>query len=117
MLHLAELVAGVPYRVPKHCTVLQDGRRVRIGYGENDHCCERFALAGEWLRARGLQSEGRVGEPPALLARGGEIVSRSRASIWRAIRWCFPIRAVPDVPNATWPAAARSLSDMFRALL
>ena len=37
MLHLAELVAGVPYRVPKHCTVLQDGRPVQIGYGENDH--------------------------------------------------------------------------------
>lgn len=24
-LHLAELQAGVPYRVPKHCTILQDG--------------------------------------------------------------------------------------------
>lgn len=74
MLHLAELIAGVPYRVPKYCTVLQDGHPVRIGYGENDHCCERFALAGEWLRARGLQSEGRVGHAPALLARARDIV-------------------------------------------
>jgi aminoglycoside N3'-acetyltransferase len=44
--------------VPKHCTVLQDGRPVRIGYGENDHCCERFTFAGEWLRARGCSPKG-----------------------------------------------------------
>jgi aminoglycoside 3-N-acetyltransferase-4 len=49
-LHLAELIASVPYRVPKHITVLQDGRPVRVPYGENDHCCERFTLADEWLR-------------------------------------------------------------------
>ena len=73
-LHLAELIAGVPYRVPACCTVLQNGRRVRINYGENDHCCERFAFADEWLRARGLQSEGRVGHAHARLARARDIV-------------------------------------------
>jgi aminoglycoside N3'-acetyltransferase len=73
-LHLAELIAGVPYRVPACCTVLQKGRRVRIDYGENDHCCERFAFADEWLRARGLQSEGRVGHAHARLARARDIV-------------------------------------------
>jgi aminoglycoside 3-N-acetyltransferase-4 len=73
-LHMAELLAGVPYRVPKHCTVIQDGRRVRIDYGENDHCCERFAFADDWLRARGLQSEGRVGHAQARLARARDIV-------------------------------------------
>lgn len=74
-LHLAELVAGVPYRVLKYCTVLQEGRRVRIHYGENDHCCRRFALADEWLRARGLQAEGRVGHAHARLARARDIVA------------------------------------------
>lgn len=73
-LHLAELLAGVPYRVAKYCTVLQEGRPVRIGYGENDHCCARFALADEWLRARGLQREGRVGHAHARLARARDIV-------------------------------------------
>jgi len=73
-LHLAELLAGVPYRVPSYCTVLQDGRPVRIDYEENDHCCERFAFADEWLRARGLQSEGRVGHGHARLARARDIV-------------------------------------------
>jgi len=73
-LHLAELLAGAPYRVPKHCTIAEDGRPVRIDYGENDHCCARFALADEWLRQRGLQSEGLVGHAHARLARSHDIV-------------------------------------------
>jgi aminoglycoside N3'-acetyltransferase len=74
-LHLAELLVGAPYRVPRHCTVVRDGRPVRIEYGENDHCCARFVLADEWLRARGLQSEGRVGRARARLARSRDIVA------------------------------------------
>jgi aminoglycoside 3-N-acetyltransferase len=73
-LHLAELLAGVPYRVPRFCTVLRDGRPVRVEYRENDHCCARFALADAWLRARGLQAEGRVGHAHARLARARDIV-------------------------------------------
>jgi aminoglycoside N3'-acetyltransferase len=74
-LHLAELLAGVPYRVPSYCTVLQNGSPVRIEYGENDHCCARFAFADEWLRARGLQAEGRVGNAHARLARARDILA------------------------------------------
>jgi aminoglycoside 3-N-acetyltransferase len=73
-LHLAELLAYVPYRVPTYCTVLEDGHPVRVDYEENDHCCERFAFADEWLRARGLQSDGRVGHAHARLARARDIV-------------------------------------------
>jgi aminoglycoside N3'-acetyltransferase len=73
-LHLAELLAAVPYRVPSYCTVLQDGRPVRIDYGENDHCCEHFAFVDQWLRTGGLQSEGRVGHARARLARARAIV-------------------------------------------
>ena len=73
-LHLAELMAGVPYRVPKQITVLRDGVPVRIDYGENDHCCLRFTLADEWLRSRGVQREGLVGHAPARLARSRDIV-------------------------------------------
>jgi aminoglycoside N3'-acetyltransferase len=75
MLHLAELLAGVPYRVPKHCTVLRNGRPTRIEYHENDHCCARFALADDWLRARRLQADGKVGHAHARLARAQDIVS------------------------------------------
>jgi aminoglycoside N3'-acetyltransferase len=73
-LHLAELLAGVPYRLMKYCTLLQDGHPVRIDYGENDHCCARFTFADEWLRERGLQSEGRVGHAHARLARARDVV-------------------------------------------
>jgi aminoglycoside 3-N-acetyltransferase len=74
-LHLAEALARVPYRVTKHCTVLEDGRPVRVDYWENDHCCARFALADDWLRTRGLQADGRVGHAHARLARARDIVS------------------------------------------
>ena len=74
-LHLAELLAGVPYRVPKHCTVLEEGRPRRVDYGENDHCCARFTLADGWLRQRGLQAEGRVGHAHARLAGARDIVA------------------------------------------
>jgi aminoglycoside 3-N-acetyltransferase len=73
-LHLAELLAEVPYRVPRHVTVVREGRPVRLDYRENDHCCERFALADGWLRCRGLQSEGRVGHAHARLVRSQDIV-------------------------------------------
>jgi aminoglycoside 3-N-acetyltransferase len=74
-IHLAELIANVPYRLPKHITVLQDGRPVRIEYGENDLCCDRFKLVDEWLRERGLQSEGLVGHAHARLVRARDVVS------------------------------------------
>lgn len=73
-LHLAEILAAVPYRVTKHCTILEDGRPVQIEYGENDHCCARFALADGWLRMRGLQSEGQVGYAHARLVRARDVV-------------------------------------------
>jgi aminoglycoside 3-N-acetyltransferase len=74
-LHLAELMAGVPYRTPSYCTVLENGRPTRVDYGENNHCCVRFALADDWLRARGLQAEGRVGRAHARLAKSRDIVA------------------------------------------
>ena len=74
-LHVAELLAGVPYRVPHRITVRgADGRPERVEYGENDHCCQRFALADGWLRDRGLQREGPVGHAHARLVRARDAV-------------------------------------------
>lgn len=73
-LHLAEILAGVPYRSPSTCTIIENGRLKRIDYGENNHCCLRFALADDWLRAAGLQSEGRVGHAEARLMRSRDLV-------------------------------------------
>jgi aminoglycoside N3'-acetyltransferase len=74
-VHLAEILAGVPYRVPKHITIEFGRRRMRIDYLENDHCCQRFALLDDWLRDRGLQSEGQVGHAHARLMRARDVVS------------------------------------------
>jgi aminoglycoside N3'-acetyltransferase len=74
MLHLAEIIAKVPYGIPRHCVVIQGGRHTRIDYLENDHCCQRFALADQWLRSKGLQAEGPVGHGTARLARARDIV-------------------------------------------
>jgi len=73
-IHLAEVLGGAPYRVPKHITHLVDGRPVRIEYGENDHCCQRFTLADGWLRERGLQREGPVGHGHARLIRSRDVI-------------------------------------------
>lgn len=80
-LHLAELKAGVPYRIPHHITVLEDGVPTRIDYGENDSCCARFALADDWLRAEGLQHEGTVGRATARLFRSRDVVRLACAAL------------------------------------
>lgn len=73
-LHLAEIIAGVPYRLRKHITVTENGEPRRLEYGENDHCCRLFALADEWLREAGVQAEGKIGAATARLIRSRDIV-------------------------------------------
>lgn len=82
-LHLAELMAGVPYRRKKHITVLRDGRPTRIDYEENDHCCERFDQAGVWLAAAGLKQEGPVGHAPSTLMRCRDVIETTLAELQR----------------------------------
>jgi aminoglycoside N3'-acetyltransferase len=72
--HLAELVGGAPYRVPRHYTACRDGKPHRIDYGENDHCCARFELLDHWLRDAGLQREGTVGHARARLVAAKDVV-------------------------------------------
>jgi aminoglycoside N3'-acetyltransferase len=74
-IHVAEDIAGVRYRQPKHATVMEDGRPKRYEYGETDHCCENFRLLDAWLEAEGRQRRGRVANAEARLARSRHIVS------------------------------------------
>lgn len=92
-IHLAELMAGVPYRLPKHVTVRREGVPVRVEYGENDHCCQRFDLADGWLRESGLQSQGRVANGVGRLARSRDIV---RAAMERLARDPLLFLHAPD---------------------
>lgn len=73
-VHLAESLAGVRYRRPKHVTVRHNGESVRVEYGEIDHCCQRFALVDEWLDAARLQRRGTVGHAAARLVRSRPLV-------------------------------------------
>jgi aminoglycoside N3'-acetyltransferase len=82
-IHLAEVLAAVPYSVPKHCTVVRDGRPVRLDYRESDHCCQCFSLADDWLRARDIQREGRVGNAHARLVRSRDVVTTVREQLVR----------------------------------
>lgn len=82
-IHLGEALARVPYGVPKHITVERDGRPARIEYRENDHCCRRFTLVDDWLRAAGRQHEGRVGNAAARLMRSRDVVAVVREQLAR----------------------------------
>jgi aminoglycoside 3-N-acetyltransferase len=76
-LHLAEAMAGVPYSVSHPCIVEIDGQATTVDIAETDHCCKRFALADEWLRASGAQREGPVGHGHARLADSKAIVAEA----------------------------------------
>ena len=77
-IHLAEYLAGVRYRAPKHVTLLRDGRPTRLDYAEIDHCCQNFQLADGWLDGvadvRNRQRRGPVGHAEARLVRSRAIV-------------------------------------------
>ena len=74
-IHVAENIAGVRYRQPKHATVMEEGRPRRYEYGETDHCCENFRLLDSWLETRGQQRRGRVGHGEARRARSRDVVA------------------------------------------
>jgi aminoglycoside 3-N-acetyltransferase len=73
-IHLAENMADVRYRRPSQAMIFQDGIPTLIEFGEIDHCCENFELAGQWLDEKGLQQCGKVGNATALLMRSRDIV-------------------------------------------
>ena len=82
-LHLAELMAGVPYGVPKHITALRNGTTTRLDYLENDHCCDLFRLADVWMTGRGLQTQGLVGHAPSKLMRARDLIETALVQLRR----------------------------------
>ena len=73
-VHLAEFLAGVRYRRPKHAMVRRDDAVVRVPYNEIDHCCARFALVDTWLDEVRAQRRGVVGHAEARLVRSRVLV-------------------------------------------
>jgi aminoglycoside 3-N-acetyltransferase len=74
-LHVAEAIARVPYSVSHPTVVVIDGIVCSVPVAETDHCCRGFRLAGQWLRDRGLQREGRVGNAEARLCASRDVVA------------------------------------------
>jgi aminoglycoside 3-N-acetyltransferase len=74
-LHVAEAIAQVPYSVEHPCVVEIDGAARTEMIAETDHCCRRFAMMDDWLRERGLQREGKVGNADARLCASRDIVA------------------------------------------
>jgi aminoglycoside 3-N-acetyltransferase len=63
-IHVAENIAGVRYRQPKHATVLEHGKPRRYEYGETDHCCQKFGLLDEWLGDKCDEARAGITDPP-----------------------------------------------------
>lgn len=102
-LHLAEAVAAVPYAVEHPCLVVgDDGVARTIAIAETDHCCQRFALADGWLRARDLQREGRVGRAHARLVDARAVVEVAVAALAAEplIFLCPPAEACAECDRA-----------------
>jgi aminoglycoside 3-N-acetyltransferase len=73
MIHLAENMAGVRYRVPKYAMILRGAQPTRYEYSEIDHCCQNFNLMDQWLDGE-RQSRGIIGHTEARLIRSRDIV-------------------------------------------
>ena len=74
-LHLAESMAGVPYWIAHPCVVDIDGTAQKVMIAETDHCCTGFRQADGWLRGRGLQRDGKVGNADARLCNARDLVA------------------------------------------
>lgn len=100
-IHLAENLAGAPYRTRKWTTVLVDGRPGKVEFEQIDHCCENFALVDRWLDEDGLQRRGVVGRGPARLAQSGDIVAAVVPRVRRdPLLFLHPAQAGCDECNA-----------------
>jgi aminoglycoside 3-N-acetyltransferase len=107
-LHLAEALAHVPYAVEHPCVVEVEGAPQTLLIAETDHCCRRFSLADEWLRARGLQREGAVGHAHARLSRARDVVAvaRERLSADPLVFLCPPAARCGECDRARASVAA-----------
>lgn len=73
-LHLAESLAGVPYKQRMRLRVFEEGSAVEREYLESRHCFRLFARADAWMDEAGLQAHGQVGNARARLMRAGDLV-------------------------------------------
>lgn len=105
-IHLAENLAGVPYRIDHQATVRVGSRTVRHTFGEVDHCCARFALMDGWLAKEDRQRRGLVGHARARLARSAHIVAAALARLERDETVFLHPRGACDECDLAWASLA-----------
>ena len=76
-LHVAEAIAEVPCSISHPCVVEieSDGVVRTVMIAETDHCCRGFGQMDDWLRERGLQREGPVGNGDARLCASRDVIA------------------------------------------
>lgn len=107
-LHLAEIFAGVPYGVPKYCTVLRDGRPVRIAIMGRTTIAVRASPSRTGDCGRGAFSPKGGSDMLTPDLRAPATLWRWRSSIWPATRSSSSTHRVRDAPNATRRAEAHA---------
>lgn len=83
-VHLAEVIADVPYQISHPCVVEVEGTPREVLIPETDHCCRGFARLDAWLRADGTQRDGPVGHARARLMRARDVVRVALGHLDRA---------------------------------
>ncbi len=74
-VHLAEAIANVPYSIAHPTVVEIDGVAREVSIAESDCCCQGFKQLDAWLRERGAQREGTVGDATARLCSARAVVA------------------------------------------
>lgn len=108
-VHLAEVLAEVPYSVEHPCVVVRDGVVTTELIAETDHCCRGFCQLDGWLRARGLQRDGVVGRAAARLLRARDVVEIAVERLRRdpLVLLCAPERECEECDAARASVGAR----------
>ena len=97
-VHLAEVLAGVPYWQAHPCVVVRGGAPEVLHLPETDHCCRGFDQLVPHLPAR----VGPVGQATATLARSRDIVDTATALLQAdpLTFLCAPAVGCPDCDAA-----------------
>lgn len=106
-LHVAEKVAGVPYRdqIAETRRATPDGEeRVRVN---RVHCSEGFGAAGPLLREAGLERRGQIGDATVRLLEGEALLDLVAATLRRHPG--FLLCAAPDCERCAY--ARRQIAD------
>jgi aminoglycoside 3-N-acetyltransferase len=107
MIHLAENMAGVRYRLAARLRILKDGQPVWFEFAEVNHCCQNFHKMDIWLTAHGLQRRGKAGHAEARLISSRAIVETALEHLKLDETVFLHPRGVDEACDAAWDSLNR----------